>query len=195
MLLELVSLLIVVLTALALYFAAKKTRYTAIDYTVLGLVGVVFGVVFVPWWTAYYVVKAVGGPVVARLLTYGLWFMAAPMAAVLIRKPLSAFLGETIAALIESLIPTAGGLTNLVYGFAQGLASEVAYAAGAYRSYGLVASSLAGGLAAFPAVALDAVLFGDIYPWHYMVWIVLGAFVSGLMYGAIAYLVGRVVRP
>ncbi|NAZ27502.1 MAG: ABC transporter permease [Thermogladius sp.] len=195
MIIEAVSAIIIVVVALLLYLGARRVRYTSVDYTVIGLVGVVLGVVFVPWWTVYYIVKAIAGPVGARLATYGLWFMAAPLAAVLVRKPMSALLGETVAGLIESLIPTAGGFTNLIYGFAQGLASEIAYAAGLYRSYGPVVTALAGGLAAFPGVALDAVLFGDIYPWDLMVWIILGAFVSGLVYGLVAYLVGRVVRP
>ncbi|WP_440059359.1 ECF transporter S component [Thermogladius sp. 4427co] len=194
MIFEIASVLIVVVIAVALYYAGKRARYTGIDYTLLGLVGVVFGIVFVPWWTVYYIIKAIGGPIVARIVTYGLWFMAAPMSAVLIRKPLSGLLGESIAGLIESLIPQAGGLTSLIYGFAQGLASELAYAAGRYRNFGLVTSALAGGLAGFPAVALDALLFGDIYPWDYMFWIIIAVFISGLIYGVLAYLVGRTVR-
>lgn len=183
------------LGALALLaFARRLSKFTGVDYAVLGAVAVAFGVVFVPWWTAYYAVKAVAGPVAARLATYGLWFMAGPTAAALLRKPLSALLGETLAALVETLIPTAGGFTNLIYGFAQGLASEAAYAAAGYRRYGAAVTALAGGLAAFPAVALDAVLFGDIYPAGYMALIAAAAFASGVVYGLVAHYVGRAAR-
>jgi len=54
--------------------------------------------------------------------------MAAPLAASLIKKPLRE-------------------LVNALYGLAQGLFSEVAYAAGRYKRCGLVEAAVAGALA------------------------------------------------
>jgi len=174
----------------------SKTRlYTMVDVLILGAVAAIYGVLFFAWWNVYYAVKAVGGPIVARLVTYGLWFMPAPLAASLIRKAGSAFLGELLPALIESIIPTAGGLTNAIYGIAQGAFSEAAYAIFGYRRFGVVQSTLAGALAGIPAVALDAILFGDIFPFNIMVLVVAAAMLSGAIYGALAYAIARSVKP
>ena len=169
-------------------------RYTGVDYALLGVVAVAFGIVFFAAWPIYYAVKAVGGPVLAKLLTYGIWFMAAPLAASLIRKPLSGFLGETLAALIETIIPNAGGVTNLIYGLAQGAASEIAYLLFRYRKWGVAQGALSGALAAFPALALDVLLWGDIATPEVMAIWLAGALVSGAIYGSVAALIGKSLR-
>ncbi|MEM1611324.1 MAG: ECF transporter S component [Sulfolobales archaeon] len=161
-------------------------RYTAVDYAYLAVVAVVSGVIFYATWNLYYAAEAIGGPIVARAASYGLWFIGAPLAATLIRKPGSAFLGETLGALVETLIPTVGGFTNIIYGVAQGLFSEAGYALMRYRSWGIAAGSLAGALAGIPAVALDAVLFSAIAPPQIMMLWLVAAIVSGGIYGAIS---------
>lgn len=169
-------------------------RYTMVDILVLGVIAAVYAVIFYSAWPVYYAVSAAGGPIIARLATYGIWFMAAPLAASLIRKPLSALLGETLPALVESIIPTPGGLTNLIYGLTQGLFSELSYAAFRYREYGWLQSGIAGALPAVPAVTLDAVLFGDIYPWGEMTLIIVAAAISGAIYGVVAHSIARILR-
>jgi energy-coupling factor transport system substrate-specific component len=169
-------------------------RYTVIDYTLLGVVAVIAGIVFYATWFIYYAAEAVGGPVIARLASYGLWFIGAPLAASLIRKPGSAFLGETLGALIETIIPTAGGFTNLIYGLAQGAASELAYTMFKYRRFDELTGMLAGIFAAFPCVGLDAVLFSEIAsPLVMTLWLI-AAILSGAIYGFIAAIIGLRVR-
>jgi len=169
-------------------------RYTVVDWATLGLVAVVTGVVFTLTWNVYYIGKAIGGPVVARALSYGLWFIGAPLAASLIRKPASAFLGETLGALVETFLPNAGGFTNLIYGICQGIASEVAYAIFGYRRWGVLQGLLAGAFAGPVAVALDAILFQSLAtPPVMLAWIV-ASITSGAIYGAIASAVGKAVR-
>jgi len=117
-----------------------------------------------------------------------LWFIGAPLAATLIRKPGSALLGETLGALVETLIPTPGGFTNLIYGVAQGLASEAGYAMLRYRKFTPAAGALAGALAAFPCIALDALLFGEIAPPPVLMLWLIAAIISGAVYGyAVSY--------
>jgi energy-coupling factor transport system substrate-specific component len=169
-------------------------RYTALDVTYLAVVAAIAGVIFTLTWNIYFIGSAVGGPIVARVISYGLWFIGAPLAATLIRKPGSAFLGEFLGALVETLIPTYGAFTNLIYGFAQGLASELAYALFRYRKYGVLQASLSGALAGFPCVALDALLFGEVYTAEVMVFITIAAVVSGAIYGSIAALAVKSVR-
>lgn len=161
-------------------------RYTAIDYAMLAVVAVVAAIIFWATWFVYDFGVGLGGPVAARLVSYGLWFIGAPMAASLIRKPLSAFLGEMLGALVETLVPTVGGFTNLIYGVAQGAASELGYLLLRYRRWGVGSGALAGALAAFPCVALDSILFGEIATAEVMALWLLAAILSGAIYGALA---------
>jgi len=169
-------------------------RYNGIDLAVLALVAVVTGIVFSSAWSLYYAVEAVGGPVGARLASYGLWFIAAPLAATMIRKPLSAFLGETLGAFVETLIAPAGGITNVIYGVLQGAASELVYFAFRYKKWDLLTGSVSG-LAAGPvAVALDALLFGTLGSTFEMTLWALAAMLSGAVYGFIAAYVAKSIR-
>ena len=167
--------------------AVTRRAYTAVDLAVLGVVAAVAGAIFALAWNVYELGKALGGPIAARLVSYGLWFIAAPLAATLIRKPGSAFLGETLAALVETIVPTLGGWTNLVYGVAQGLASEAAYALYRYQRWGALQAALAGAFAGPVAVALDAVLFAEIAPPPVLAALALAATTSGAVYGLVAY--------
>jgi len=168
--------------------------YTGVDYALLGVVAVVAGIVFYSAWYVYDIGKAIGGIYAGRILAYGLWFIGAPLAASLIRRPLAAFLGEFLGALVETVIPTVGGFTNMIYGFFQGLASELGYALLGYRKWGILAGALAGALAAPPCIALDAVLFAEIYPAVVTALLLVVAMVSGAVYGALAALVADKLR-
>ncbi|MEZ0290376.1 MAG: ECF transporter S component [Sulfolobales archaeon] len=167
---------------------SRSLRYTSVDYAFLALVAVVSGIIFYATWFVYEFGSSIGGPIFARLISYGLWFVGAPLAASLLRKPLSAFLGETLGALVETLIPTIGGFTNLIYGVAQGLFSEAAYLMFRYKRWTLDVAILAGALAGIPAVMLDAVLFGEIATPSVMLAWTVAAMVSGGLYGSIAFL-------
>lgn len=172
----------------------KTSAYNMVDILILGVIAAVFAVVFHAAWSVYYLAKAAWGPIIARVVSYGLWFMPAPLAASLIKKHMSAFLGEFLPALVEAILPTPGGLTNAIYGFFQGLASEAGYAFFRYRKFDLLVAIIAGALPGIAAVALDAVLFEEIYPWDYMVILLLSAMISGGLYGAIAYYIARAIR-
>jgi energy-coupling factor transport system substrate-specific component len=172
----------------------RKIRYTGIDLALLAVVGVISGIIFAGGWSIYYAVEAVAGPVGARLTSYGLWFIGAPLAATLIRKPLSALLGETVGAFVETLIAPAGGITNIIYGVLQGAASELVYFAMRYKKWDSIAGALSG-LAAGPvAVTLDALLFGDIGSSLEMSLWVIAAMASGAIYGFISSYAAKSIR-
>lgn len=169
------------------------SAWTSMDFALLAVVAAVSGIIFYSAWFVYELSK-IGGPIVSRTLTYGLWFIGAPLGASLIRKPLSAFLGETMGALVESLVPTIGGITNLYYGAAQGLLSELVYLARGYKRWDPLTAAMAGAAAAPAAVALDALLFSEIAtPIVMLVWAVAAA-VSGAVYGFIAAKIIESVR-
>lgn len=79
---------------------------------------------------------------------YGIWFMAATIAAYIIRKPGAALITEVLAAAIELLMGNAGGAVLLLTGFIQGLGCELGFAVFRYRRFDLVSMSLAAVLAA-----------------------------------------------
>ncbi len=169
------------------------SQWTLVDYAMLAVVAAVSSIIFTLTWQVYYAAEALG-PIAQRAISYGLWFIGAPLGASLIRKPLSAFLGETLGALIETFMPTVGGFTNLIYGIGQGALSELVYAAFRYRRWDPLVAGLAGAAAAPAAVALDAVLFEEIAtPGVMLLWTIAAA-VSGFIYGAAAGAAARLVR-
>lgn len=172
----------------------KRVEYTGVDLALLAVAGVISGVIFTATWTIYNLIEVVAGPVGARLASYGLWFVGAPLAASLVRKPFSALIGELLGALVETLIAPAGGVTNLIYGFVQGVASEAGYLMLGYKRWNVASGALAGALAGIPCVALDALLFGEVGgPVEMGLW-VLAACISGAVYGAVASSAGLTVR-
>ena len=99
----------------------------------MAILGVLFAVVYM---AVFY-----GGTAISVALTplglsafgfeliYGVWFMAATIAAYIIRKPGAAFFGETIAAVIETLLGNPFGVAHaLLIGMAQGLGAEIGFA-------------------------------------------------------------------
>jgi len=171
-----------------------RARFTSIDLALLAVAGVISGVVFTATWTIYNISEVVVGPVGARVISYGLWFIGAPLAASLLKKPSSALLGEFLGSLVETLIAPAGGITNAIYGFTQGLASELGYLIFRYRRWDMLSGALAGALAGIPAVSLDALLFGLIGgPAEMSLWF-LAACVSGAIYGAVVSSVSLSIR-
>ncbi len=171
-----------------------KLDYTTVDLAILAVVAALFGAVFAVAWTPYYAIKALGGKPVAVLLTYGIWYMAAPLAATLLKKPGSALLGETLAGLIESLIPQIGGFSSLIYAFFQGLFSEIVYASSRYKKFGSLQAVTAGALPAIPSILLDIFLWGSVYPLEVFVMLLVLAAASGAIYGFIAYNVAKRLR-
>ncbi|MEM0297712.1 MAG: ECF transporter S component [Zestosphaera sp.] len=171
-----------------------RARLTGIDLALLAVAGVISGVVFTATWTIFSLMEVIVGPIGARLASYGLWFIGAPLAASLVRKPSSALIGELLGALVETLMAPAGGVTNVIYGFAQGLASEIGYLMFKYRHWNVASGAVAGALAGIPCVVLDALLFGEVGgPVEMSLW-VLAACVSGAIYGAVASSAGLMIR-
>ncbi len=169
-------------------------RYTAIDFAILAVVAVVVGLIFFFAEIPYELTKAAAGKLVARIAFYGLWFIGGPLAASLIRKPGAAFLGETLGALVEAILPTIYASSVIVYGIAQGIMSEIAYAITGYRRWGVGVGALAGALPALVVPFLDYLLWGatitDVMLWIYM----FGAMISGAIYGTISALIGNTLR-
>ncbi|PIC76774.1 thiamine ABC transporter permease [Sporosarcina sp. P19] len=129
----------------------KKLKFTDLLITIM--IGVVFGVLMKFWDDLYTVVKPIMP--VARQLLYGMWFMVGPFAFLLLRKPGTAFIASLAGA---SLSAFAGhGIEVLMYGFAQGLAAELLFAAFRYRRYSILIAGLAGIASCLASFGLDLI--------------------------------------
>ena len=123
------------------------------DFIMMAILGVVFA--------AVYMAVFQGGLALSTALTpfglsnfgfeiiYGVWFMAATLAAYIIRKPGVALITEMLASAIELLMGNSGGLTVVLTGFIQGLGAEAVFAAFRYRKWDTVSMILAGIASAF----------------------------------------------
>lgn len=116
----------------------------------------VLGVVF----AAIYLAVFYGGLSLSTILTpfglssfgfeivYGVWFMAATVAAYIIRKPGAAFITEVLAAAIQLLLGNPGGVTLIITGIIQGLGCELGFAAFRYKRFDLLSMTISGIFAA-----------------------------------------------
>ena len=118
------------------------------DVILMAILGVVFAAVYL---AVFY-----GGMAISTALTplglsafgfeliYGVWFMAATLAAYIIRKPGVALVTEVLASVVELLMGNSGGLTVVLTGFIQGAGAELVFACFRYKKWNFLSMSLAG---------------------------------------------------
>lgn len=166
------------------HMVKERRALTFTDILVTIIVSLVFGLVFRLMGPVYDVLKSFG--VQLDALIYGIWFIAGPFAALLIRKPGAAFLAETVAALAEVLFGGSGGIVNLYYGLIQGVFSEAVFAAFRYRHFSIWPAILSGIAASFGSLILD-VYYGyliDLMGWNLSLNIIFRFIGSALLAGA-----------
>ena len=114
-------------------------KWSTKDIIIIALIGFLFGGIFLATSLVYVPLKATLGAIgyapFANSILFGLWVMAAPVAAVLIKKPGSATLGEVLGALAEMLYGSFFGAAVLVSGLVQGLGSELGFFITKYKRY------------------------------------------------------------
>ncbi|MFI2857899.1 ECF transporter S component [Paenibacillus sp. JSM ZJ436] len=160
------------------------------DILVTVLISLVFGVVYHFWASVYSLFKPLFPE--AGELMYGMWFAAATLAFLLIRKPGVAVIAELAAAHIEVLFGSGWGLNLLLYGLIQGLACELVFAAFRYRKTGAWVVALAGAAAAFGSMFMDFYLsYTDDYAlwmfiFKYSMRVISGVLIAGLAMLALA---------
>nr|WP_091702038.1 ECF transporter S component [Anoxybacillus pushchinoensis] len=122
-----------------MFMQTKGLKLTDVLTTVV--IAIVFGIVYKVWGPLYYAVKPLGLHI--DQLIYGMWFIAATVAYLLIRKPGVALLAEVAAASGEFLVGSEWGLEVLLYGLLQGLFAELVFAAFRYKRFDVAVVSLA----------------------------------------------------
>ena len=130
----------------------KTKTWELKDVIMMAILGVVF--------SAVYLAVFQGGLALSTALTpaglanfgfeiiYGVWFMAATLAAYVIRKPGVALITEVLASAVVLLMGNSGGMTVVLTGLIQGAGAELAFAVFRYKKWNLGVMCLSGVLAA-----------------------------------------------
>ncbi|MDN6900142.1 ECF transporter S component [Oenococcus sicerae] len=124
------------------------------DIMMVVLIGMIFGVMFyvlkishnafasitkplISFLSLHSITLTVGASQVSQQVmtaaTIGLWVMAGPVSALIIKKPGSALLGELLAAIVKMAIGSTWGTTDLIWGLVQGAGSELGFALAGYK--------------------------------------------------------------
>ncbi|EPC40371.1 ABC-type cobalt transport system, permease component family protein, partial [Lacticaseibacillus paracasei subsp. paracasei Lpp219] len=117
-------------------------KWSLRDVVLLAFLAFLFGGVFMGADAIYALLAAALTPIgyapFANEILFGMWVMAAPMTAMLLKKKGSSILGECLAALAEMLYGSYFGPAVLLSGFVQGLGSEAGFIVTRYRRYDTV---------------------------------------------------------
>ncbi|HEY0829143.1 MAG TPA: ECF transporter S component [Bacilli bacterium] len=174
---------------------SKKSKgLTLTDILVTIVIAVVFGVIYKLWGPMYDVMKPFGTH--AEQLVYGMWFIAATFAFLIIRKPGVALLAEVAAATVSALLGSEWGVATLIYGLAQGLGAEIIFALFRYRSANVAVVSLAALGAAAASLLIDN-YYGYIEylsAWNLSLLIILRLCGSVIIAGVFAYALSKAIE-
>lgn len=126
-------------------------RWRSIELMATAVIGVVFGVGYWGWSTAYSsvlsnVLSGTTGPLIGLL--GGPWLIAGVVGGLVVRRPGAALFAELLAAAVEALLGNEWGWATLISGCLQGLGVEVALALFLFRWFGWPVAMLGGALAA-----------------------------------------------
>lgn len=159
------------------------------DILVTIIIALIFGLVYKLWGPLYGVVSTFG--LHFEQLIYGMWFIAATVAFLIIRKPGVALLAEVAAAHGEFIFGGEWGVATLIFGLAQGLAAELVFAAFGYKRYNVFVVSLAAIGSTVASIIIDYYYgyVGDLALWNLL--LMFGARFLGaiLIAGIFAYLI------
>lgn len=157
------------------------------DILVTVVIAVVFGLIYRIWGDVYALVALVG--LQAEQLTYGMWFIAATIAMLIIRKPGVALLAEAAAAAGELIAGSSYGVSVFMYGIAQGLGAELIFAAFRYKRFTMGVACLAGIASMVGAFVLDIFRgeLTELVSWNLALFIVFRTISSIVITGVFAY--------
>ncbi|MFS2031140.1 MULTISPECIES: ECF transporter S component [unclassified Curtobacterium] len=161
----------------------RSLRWRVVDIVVASVLAVAIGVVFKLWEFGYEPISAVAALVLpgTQALFGGVWLLAGPVVAIIVRKPGAALYAEMVAASVEALLGTQWGWLTLEAGLVQGLGAELVLALFLYRVYRLPVIVLAGAAAGLALGLNDTVLWYPGLDLAFKVVYVVSAIVSGAL--------------
>ncbi|MCA1062824.1 ECF transporter S component [Rossellomorea aquimaris] len=155
------------------------SRLKLTDILITVVISIGFGIIYKLWGPLYNVLKPLG--IHADQLIYGMWFMAATVAFLILRKPGVALLAEIAASSGEFLMGSEWGLEVLLFGMIQGLFAELVFLLTRYKRYDLLVICAAAVGSAFGSILLDYFkgYMGDLAVWN------LSLFIAARLLGSI----------
>lgn len=157
-------------------------RWRIADITATAVIAVASGVVF---WAVGLISDPISAPFDALVpglsaLTWGLYYFAGPLAAVIVRKPGAALFAELVAALVENVVGSHwGGVGTILPGIAQGLLAEIVFLIFAYKLWNVWTVTLSGALAGFGGMVASWFLYYQGYDTKFVVLSFVASTVSG----------------
>ena len=164
---------------------SKGLKLSEILVTVL--IAVIFAIIYNLMYLPYNVVQALGFHL--EQLTYGIWFMAAVVAYLIIPKPGIALIAEFAAGAGETIVKGEFSIPTIVYAILQGLACEVVFAIFKYKSRSLMVAMLAGFAAAVISLPVDF-YYGymkEVASWNLILFIVFRIISGIVLSGILSY--------
>jgi energy-coupling factor transport system substrate-specific component len=178
--------------------AGGDRKLTTVELTFTAVLSALVGAVFLFWSNVAWDLAQLTLGLLYTPVIYGVWFIGATLPVYIIRKPGVALLGEFLAAVFELAYGSQFASTVLLYGFMQGLMSELALAATRYRRWGWVAMAAAGAAPALWAAPADTLLYGIVEPLtseqRFVFWslyFVSGALIAGFLVKALVDYIAR----
>lgn len=164
------------------------------DLLVTVIVSIVLGVIYHFWSSVYNLFSPLFPQ--ADEMVYGMWFIAATLVFLLIRKPGVALIAEVAAAHVEIMFGSAWGIQLLLYSVLQGLGAELVFAAFRYRKFSGSVAALAGVGSAIGSIIPD-IYYG--YVADYETWLLVTKYVlrgisGALIAGYFAYAIAKAVE-
>ncbi|QTN00646.1 thiamine ABC transporter permease [Sediminibacillus dalangtanensis] len=157
------------------------------DLLVTIIVAIIFGIIYKLWGPLYGVLSTFGLQV--EQLIYGMWFIAAIVAFLIIRKPGVALLAEVAAAHGEFIFGGEWGISTLLFGIGQGLAAELIFAVFRYKRYDLFVVCLAGIASGFASLGIDYFYgyINDLALWNFLLMVGFRLLSSVIIAGMVGY--------
>ena len=168
-------------------FMSKGLKLSEILVTVL--IAVIFAIIYNLWWFPYEFAKVAG--LHLEQLTYGVWFMAAIVAYLIIPKPGIAIIAEFAAGAGETIVMGKFDIPTIIYAILQGVACEIIFAIFKYQSRSAVVAMLAGLLTALISFPVDYFYgyLNEVAGWNLLLFIVFRAISGIILAGLLSYIV------
>ena len=166
---------------------SKGLKLSEILVTVL--IAVIFAIIYNLWWFPYEFAKVAG--LHLEQLTYGVWFMAAIVAYLIIPKPGIAIIAEFAAGAGETIVMGKFDIPTIIYAILQGVACEIIFAIFKYQSRSAVVAMLAGLLTALISFPVDYFYgyLNAVAGWNLLLFIVFRAISGIILAGLLSYIV------
>jgi energy-coupling factor transport system substrate-specific component len=113
----------------------RSFRFTTLDIVIMVTTGAVFGLIGLGLNASFFLLSGVLGVAWASNLLAGPFFSCGLLAARILRKPGVSFITQMLFSVASVLLGDPFGLTNLGFGFVQGIAFEIIFAVFRYKRW------------------------------------------------------------